>query len=539
MLDSLSIRAKLLIVLLCTILGTVTLSVVVMSGTRDALYAEKRSELQRVVETAYGVLDFYAGQAKSGALPEVEARQAAFAMLRKLRNKDEYFYATDFQAVVLADGGNPELEGKSQSGLKDANGTAVVADLVNLAKTNGDGFLDYLWPKPNETTALPKISYGKAFAPWQVVLVSGLYVDDIQTQVRTQAWWLGLTILLITALFGAIQAYVMLYIAHEVNRARLSMTRIHEQGDFSAQITLRGKDEVGDMVGVFNALMRQISGMLGSLRSHAAEVQASAIRLSAVSGDAQQSARTEAGAATSGASAIEELNISLQSTSTFARELDLGASAMVTETDGLSGRIDTMVGALTSVGGAIEEISSSVNSFVEAADSIRSLTSQVKDIAAQTNLLALNAAIEAARAGEVGRGFAVVADEVRKLAEKAGRAATEIDGVTQTLTVQSSTVAHAIEDGKVHVMTSIDTLEGVAFGIDAVRQAVGETKERATAISASILAQTDASNTVAGHMAEIAAMAEQSSGATTRVAAEAQALESVAMKLGQTASQVA
>jgi len=72
-----------------------------------------------------------------------------------------------------------------------------------------------------------------------------------------------------------------------------------------------------------------------------------------------------------------------------------------------------------------------------------------------------------------------------------------------------------------------------------VRQAVGETKERATAISASIQAQTDAANAIAAHMTEIAAMAEQSSGATTRVAAEAHALESVASELGQAALQAA
>jgi methyl-accepting chemotaxis protein len=72
-----------------------------------------------------------------------------------------------------------------------------------------------------------------------------------------------------------------------------------------------------------------------------------------------------------------------------------------------------------------------------------------------------------------------------------------------------------------------------------VRQAVGETKARAAAISASIQAQTDASNAIAANMAEFANMAEKSSGATTRIAAEAQALESVAIRLGEAAIQPA
>ena len=540
MLDSLSIRAKLLIVLLCTVLCTVTLAVVLTSGERAALYDAKRSELQRVVETAHGILDFHAAQAASGALPEAEARQAALAQLRKLRyGTNEYFFATDFDSVMLAHGADASLEGKDLSGLKDARGTAIVAELVTAAKSGGGGFLEYLWPKPGQTEPVHKISYGKAFAPWQMVLISGAYVDDIQAQFRAQAWRIALIILVAAGVFGGIQSYVMLHISHNVKHARLSMTRMHERGDFGAQIALPSKDEVGDMVGVFNALMRQISAMLGSLRSHAADVQASAHRLSSVTGDAQRAAETGAGAASSGAHAIEELNAALHSTSTLAHELDEGASAMVAETAGLSARIDTMVGALGAVGCSIEEISSSVTSFVEAASAIRDLTGQVKEIAAQTNLLALNAAIEAARAGEVGRGFAVVADEVRKLAEKAACAAVEIEDVTRKLTTQSDSVAQSVDEGKTQVMTSIDSLEGVAFGLDAVRQAVDATKERATAISSSIEAQTDASNAIAANMAEFASMAEQSSGATHRVAAEAQALESVAVKLGEAALQPA
>ena len=54
---------------------------------------------------------------------------------------------------------------------------------------------------------------------------------------------------------------------------------------------------------------------------------------------------------------------------------------------------------------------------------------------------------EAARAGENGRGFAVVADEVRKLAEESGKAASEINRITQELTSQSVDVENAVRDG--------------------------------------------------------------------------------------------
>ncbi len=79
-----------------------------------------------------------------------------------------------------------------------------------------------------------------------------------------------------------------------------------------------------------------------------------------------------------------------------------------------------------------EQSGKAVNETRDAMKAIATRISIVEEIAYQTNLLALNASIEAARAGEHGRGFAVVASEVRKLAERSQEAARGISTLAST-----------------------------------------------------------------------------------------------------------
>jgi len=45
---------------------------------------------------------------------------------------------------------------------------------------NGEGTVDYVWPRPGEAKAQPKSSYVMGFEPWQVNVGTGIYIDDVQ-----------------------------------------------------------------------------------------------------------------------------------------------------------------------------------------------------------------------------------------------------------------------------------------------------------------------------------------------------------------------
>ncbi len=88
--------------------------------------------------------------------------------------KDTYVFCYDMDAMLLAHP-NPKLVGKNFIGLKDTNGKAFVAEIIGVAKSAGEGWVSYTWPKPGEKNASPKISYAYRVPGQDVVMVAGIY----------------------------------------------------------------------------------------------------------------------------------------------------------------------------------------------------------------------------------------------------------------------------------------------------------------------------------------------------------------------------
>lgn len=74
--------------------------------------------------------------------------------------KDLYVMAADFKGVTLAHGANEKLVGKEMLGVKDANGVAFMAKMIDAAKSPaGTGWVDYDWPHPQTKKIEGKSSY--------------------------------------------------------------------------------------------------------------------------------------------------------------------------------------------------------------------------------------------------------------------------------------------------------------------------------------------------------------------------------------------
>src|SRR5271165_5196382 len=80
---------------------------------------------------------------------------------------------------------DPALNGKDASNLRDPNGAYVERDIVAVVQRDGKGFTVYAFPRPGATEASPKIAYNVGYQPWDWILSTGVYVDDIDTAFHT------------------------------------------------------------------------------------------------------------------------------------------------------------------------------------------------------------------------------------------------------------------------------------------------------------------------------------------------------------------
>lgn len=91
--------------------------------------------------------------------------------------KDSYVFAMSAdQAVTLAHPFKPNMIGQNLMHIKDVNGKAFFAEFAQVASSpQGEGWVDYMWNKPNEKDPSPKRSYVLKVPGQNVAMCAGYH----------------------------------------------------------------------------------------------------------------------------------------------------------------------------------------------------------------------------------------------------------------------------------------------------------------------------------------------------------------------------
>jgi len=153
---------------------------------REEALAWHKRELVNLTSVVTSMLEHVYQGAKVDFSRSQRCRKTFLDLISTIRyDQDNYFFAFDYNCTMLA---HPYIaKGSDMRDVTDIKGDPIVPRLLQVARSDGEGFTHYWWQRPGENSnPVEKLSYSKDFPQWQFVITTGVYLDDIEKEVANR-----------------------------------------------------------------------------------------------------------------------------------------------------------------------------------------------------------------------------------------------------------------------------------------------------------------------------------------------------------------
>ncbi|CAM3233917.1 methyl-accepting chemotaxis protein [Vibrio ordalii] len=446
-----------------------------MTATRASMMEMKQNELRSYLQIADTALKSL--KQKNAPLSE------AITILRDIAFENSgYIFGYNSKGDRLLLGQSNAGLGDNFWNMQDTQGNYLIQDLIKNAKA--DKFTTYYFPKPGESTPLPKLAYSAYLPQWDLMIGTGFYTDDIDAVIANMEELAAENMQSSLVNIGLMSLIIILIVGFFAIILNRSIMRPLELFDLSIRSFASGDADLTARMEKFNApefaqLSDNFNAFVSSLQSIIARVHQVGQQVVDETNDMTQRAQQVDAIASGQREETDQVATAMTEMTTTATEISNNAhhaaqSAKDADDNAKDAHeiVDSAAKSVQDLAKEVAEASLVISKLEGDVKNISSLLAVIQDIAEQTNLLALNAAIEAARAGEQGRGFAVVADEVRKLASRTQDSTGQIHAMIGQLKNASDAAVKAMDSSQSRSLSTVEKANAASTALQKIQDSI-------------------------------------------------------------------